>query len=462
MWTLRFDRGSLVVDGLDQPSGILCGLENLARFDDRIDRWRALGFHYRELFAALFRAAEKAGVELVDEARAYQPVTLERRHVRQARQYQTEAVAAWTQAGRRGVIVLPTGSGKSHVAHMAMEQAGRSALVVVPTIDLMHQWFSGLLDGFTLDEVGLLGGGYHELRPITVTTYDSAAIHMERYGNQFGLVIFDEVHHLPSPTYQNAARMMIAPFRLGLTATPERQDGRHDLLDETVGPQVYRRDIRDLAGEFLADYDVERLEVSLDESELETYQQMRGVYLDFIRRHGIRFDSAGGWSDFIKRSAASAEGRAAMKAWRGQKRISLTCSAKLELVERLLVRHSADRVIIFTADNETVYAIARRLLVPVITHQTPTKERREVLTRFREGEYRAVVTSKVLNEGVDVPEANVAIVLSGTGSVREHVQRLGRVLRKQGDKRALLYEVITRQTSEEFTSERRREHDAYR
>jgi superfamily II DNA or RNA helicase len=119
-------------------------------------------------------------------------------------------------------------------------------------------------------------------------------------------------------------------------------------------------------------------------------------------------------------------------------------------------------VLVFTQDNRTAYALSRRLLVPVITHQTKIKERSEILAGFASGDYGAVVTSKVLNEGVDVPEANVAIVISGSGSVREHVQRLGRILRRSGEKRALLYELVSRGTGETFTSERRREHEAYR
>ena len=119
-------------------------------------------------------------------------------------------------------------------------------------------------------------------------------------------------------------------------------------------------------------------------------------------------------------------------------------------------------MLIFTYDNATVYQIARRFLVPAITHQTKAKERRRILDAFASGEYPTVVTSRVLNEGVDVPAANVGVILSGTGTVREHVQRLGRLLRKLGEKQAVLYEVVTRGTGEEFTSERRRQHHAYR
>jgi superfamily II DNA or RNA helicase len=124
--------------------------------------------------------------------------------------------------------------------------------------------------------------------------------------------------------------------------------------------------------------------------------------------------------------------------------------------------HRADRSIVFTEDNATAYLVSRRFLVPAITHQTKVKERSAILSALAAGTIGAVVTSKVLNEGVDVPDANVAVVLSGSGSVREHVQRLGRILRKKDGKRAVLYELVTANTTEELTSDRRREHDAYR
>jgi superfamily II DNA or RNA helicase len=132
------------------------------------------------------------------------------------------------------------------------------------------------------------------------------------------------------------------------------------------------------------------------------------------------------------------------------------------VLEGLLRQHARDRVIVFTNDNDTVYTISRHLPHP--GHHPPDRREgaRELLERFNDGTYPALVTSRVLNEGVNIPAANVAIVLSGTASVREHVQRLGRILRRQEGKRAVLYEVITRGTAEEHQSDRRREHDAYR
>jgi superfamily II DNA or RNA helicase len=152
-----------------------------------------------------------------------------------------------------------------------------------------------------------------------------------------------------------------------------------------------------------------------------------------------------------------------MDAYQRQRRLAFTAPSKLEYVEHLLHTHRRDKAILFTQDNATAYAIARRFLVPVITHQTKVTERSEILEGLADGTYSAIVTSKVLNEGVDVPEANVAIIVSGSGSVREHVQRLGRVLRKKKDgTRAVLYELVAADTSEAYVSDRRRAHSAYR
>ncbi|MDP7572772.1 MAG: helicase-related protein, partial [Myxococcota bacterium] len=143
------------------------------------------------------------------------------------------------------------------------------------------------------------------------------------------------------------------------------------------------------------------------------------------------------------------------------RRIALGAAAKFEELESILKAHPRDRVIVFTQDNETVYQISRALLIPAITHQTRTRERREILLKFNRGEYLAVLTSKVLNEGVNVPEANVAVVLSGSATIREHVQRLGRILRPREGKEAVLYEVVTKGTMEKEVSRRRRQHSAY-
>jgi superfamily II DNA or RNA helicase len=308
----------------------------------------------------------------------------------------------------------------------------------------------------------VVGGGEHDVQPLTVTTYDSAYLHMEHLGARFALVVFDECHHLPGPTYALAAQLCLAPRRLGLTATPERADGRDAELEALIGPVAYRRDIGELAGEYLADYDTVQVDVELEPDERKEHDAERALYLGFVSKNGIRLGTPRGFAEFVMRSAQSMEGRRAMRAYRRQRELGFAAKKKLAYVEHLLDRHRDDRTLLFTQDNATAYQVARRFLVPIITHQTKVTERSAILEAFQAGSYRAIVTSKVLNEGVDVREANVAIVLSGSGSVREHVQRLGRILRKSGDKRAMLYELVTARTAEMGTSERRREHDAYR
>jgi superfamily II DNA or RNA helicase len=452
--TIQYELGTLLLSGGTEEQ--LLALPG-CQFDPRTRNFRAEGRCYRLLIEHLHHNK----VPFVDQAQAYQRTAWPLRISRDPFPHQVEALDTWWQHGARGVVVLPTGTGKTHLAILAIERTGRPALVVTPTIDLLHQWYGELVMAFDVP-VGLVGGGTHELQPLTVTTYDSAHRYVERWGNRFGLLVFDECHHLPGPYYQLAAVGGIAPFRLGLTATPERTDGQEALLPELIGPIVYRKEIKELAGLVLADYQIERLYVELSTEEAEQYRLAREVYRRFVEQNGIAMGGKHGWQRFIQASCRSPEGRAAFQAYREQKRLALAAPAKLHLLDQLLERHAHDRALIFTYDNATVYLIARRFLIPAITHQTKAKERQEILKKFHSGAYPFLVTSQVLNEGVDVPAANVGIILSGTGSVREHVQRLGRLLRKHGDKRALLYEVVTRGTAEEFTSDRRRQHHAYR
>jgi superfamily II DNA or RNA helicase len=450
---LKFDAGTVVITGgtAEQRSQLpgVC-------FDSRTQSDRAEARFYRAIVEAI--RVQKWPYQ--DEARNYQPVEWKLESDRDPYPHQTEAVETWWKQRACGVVVLPTGTGKTFVAMLAIAKAGRPTLVLTPTIDLLNQWHWQLAQSFG-DPIGLIGGGHHDVHPITVTTYDSAYIHFDRLGNRFGLLVFDECHHLPGASYSEAARGSIAPFRLGLTATPERADGQEMRYPELIGPIVYRREIKELSGDFLAEYRTEKVFVSLSKEEQERYLNARMKYRQFISDSGISLSSPSGWQRFIFETTRSPEGWEAMRAYRETKRLERASPAKLQKLEELLQKHQGDRVIVFTADNATVYQIARRFLVPPITHQTKARERKQILERFHSGEYNVVVTSQVLNEGVDVPAANVGIVLSGTSTIRESVQRLGRLLRKQKDKQAILYEVVARDTAEEFSSERRRQHKAF-
>lgn len=454
MASLVFVAGTLELRGLPEP---FQGLPDACRWDTRSASFRTPANAYAPLVLAL----RELGVELDDQARKYVELDYGIRAVRDPRPFQSEALEALKRAKGRGIVVLPTGAGKSHLALMAIDKWRRSTLVVAPTLDLVRQWYDLLRTNFGVD-VGVVGGGEYTLHPLTVTTYDSAYLHMENLGNRFGFVVFDECHHLPAEAYCLAAQQCLAPYRLGLTATLERADGREALLHGLVGPVVYRKEIVELSGEYLADYDTECVALKLSPSERAEYEAERAIYTGFLRSQGIRMSTPQGWMEFVQRSARGAAGRRAMQAYRRQRELALAAPAKLDYLELLLHVHRNDLTLVFTQDNATAYEISRRFLVPAITHQTKVSERSDILQRFGKGEYGVVVTSKVLNEGVDVPEANVAVIISGSGSVREHVQRLGRILRQREGKRARLYELVSANTTETFTSDRRRDHAAYR
>jgi superfamily II DNA or RNA helicase len=448
--SLRFDRGTLLLEGLadeEVPAGFV--------FDERVKLWRAPASAYRSALAALHRRGPYE-----DRARAYGPIGRPHETARQPREYQAAAVAAWKAAGRRGVVVLPTGAGKSFVAELCIADADRSALVVAPTLDLVAQWQSALRKAFG-DPIGVLGGGERQIEAITVSTYDSAHLYAEGMGDRFGLVVFDEVHHLPGPAYSLAARSFIAPFRLGLTATLERTDGAHLQLDELVGPVVHQRSIRELAGGYLAPYHTEVIEVHLDEPERLAYDGALAQVRTFKASRGIPSGRAG-FERFLREAPRTEEGRAAMAAQRESRRILQRTPRKLELVEELLQEHHGARVLVFTADNASAYHVSRSFLVPAITHHTDPRERKLYLQGFADGTFPVLATSRVLNEGVDLPEAEVAIVMSGSSTVREHVQRLGRILRPRDGKQAVLYELVVAASAEQMASQRRRDHDAYR
>lgn len=448
--TLTFDRGTLILH--PPPKGK--GWVDYATWDDRVEKFRIQAIHYRPLVEAL----QAEGTYFNDEAKEFISLELVPSFEMEPYPHQTEALLAWKQAGRQGVVVLPTAAGKTYLAQLAMQSTPRSTLIVVPTLDLMHQWYAHLKAAFPDAEVGLLGGGSRDKTPILVATYDSATIHTERLGNQYALLIFDECHHLPTDFYRVIAEYAIAPYRLGLTATPNRSDGRHGDLNALIGPEVYRKAPEDLAGFALAQHEIIQIKVKLSQKERDRYNACIKQRNEFLKASKISLSNLNGWQKFVMASARSQAGRRAMLAHREAKEIALGTDGKLRVLTDLLAQHYPERTLIFTNDNATVYRISQEFLIPALTHQTPVKERHEILTRFREGEYKTLVASHVLNEGVDVPDARVAIILSGTGSEREYIQRLGRVLRKGSDenKLALLYEVVAEDTSEEGTSQRRR------
>jgi superfamily II DNA or RNA helicase len=422
-------------------------------YDRRLGAYRTVASAFRAIRERLERERYTVGVEF-DPA---PPLPFEPRLQQQPRDYQGDALAAWEAAGRRGVVVLPTGAGKTLVALMAIARCRTWTLVVVPTVDLLTQWRRALLRVLhaPVEHVGTFGGGKQELRPVTVITYDSAAIHTRQL-NRFGLLIFDEAHHLPAASYRLAAEGAVAPYRLGLSATPERSDGLEVDLDGLVGPVVFARAPHELR-RHLAAYRERRITVALDEAERAAYAAALATYRGYVRSRRLRIDSPEDFQRLVVwPSASNAEARTAMLAHREARRQAFNADGKLTVVIDLLARHRQDRVIIFSEYNAVVERLSRDLLIPCITHRTPPDERLAVLDGFRSGRFTKLVTGRVLNEGVDVPDANVAIVVSGSGTRREYVQRLGRVLRPKAGP-AVLYELVAEETTEVHLNRRRHE-----
>jgi superfamily II DNA or RNA helicase len=444
---LTFEDGTLRID-----PGEGDGLPALpdAESDPRSGVVRAPAHRY----AAVRDALDDAGVTVDDRVAPATDLALSTDY--DLRDYQREALDAWETAGRRGVVELPTGSGKTVLAVAAMAALSTPTLVVVPTVDLLAQWRRELETEFDV-AVGQFGGGVQEQGPITVSTYDSAYLRADDVGGDFGLVVFDEVHHLGGEGYRDVARLLTAPARLGLTATFERPDGAHEVVADLVGERVYTLDPDDLAGEHLADYEIRRIEVDLTPEERERYEEAQGTFVDYLKRSNITFRSGSDYQELVKRSGTDPAAREALLAKQEAREVMMNSDAKVDALARLLDRHRDDRVIVFTAHTDLVYRLSERFLLPAITAETGAAERREVLERFRSGEYGRVVAANVLDEGVDVPDANVAVLLSGSGSEREFTQRLGRVLRPKADGgTAVLYELVSRETAEERVAARRR------
>lgn len=373
-----------------------------------------------------------------------------------ARSYQRDAIRNWLSNDGRGVVVLPTGAGKTVVAFQALAEVPVRALVIVPTIELLRQWRAGLIEkaGVPEDQVGVVGGGERTVRAVTVMTYDSAAMPRRRL-NEFGLLIVDEVHHLPAPTYRAIAEKAAAPWRLGLSATPERSDGGHYDLATLVGPEVYRRRPADLAEEgHIARYREKRIYVDLTPEERARYDLLMAEWRWYLASKRSMLGRGGLFEQLIRQSAHDPAARRALQAQRQARMIALNAESKIDRVAELLAQHRTDPAIVFAEHVATVEAIGRRLALPTITYRTPPDERRLVLERFRSGRYTKLAAGRVLNEGVDVPDARVAIVVSGSAATREYIQRLGRVLRpKPGE--AVLYELISRRTTEGKAARRR-------
>ncbi len=362
------------------------------------------------------------------------------------------AVEQWLQL-KKGTVVLPTGSGKTILALKIIEKINSPALIIVPTLVLVKQWKDRLSEAFSI-KIGEYTGEKKELQALTVSTYDSAFINAEHLGNRFKLIVFDEVHHLPSEGYIHIAEIFASPFRLGLTATYERADGLHNELLRLIGGKVVEIEADELTGKYLADYEIQRIGIALTTEEKEDYEANSNKFKAYLTSKNIILKNQSEFKKLIMRSGRDPEAREALLARNRAERIAYNSKNKLEKLKELL--NKDNRTIIFTRYNDMAYDISKNFFIPCITHKILNNEREEILDKFKQGLYSVIVSSQVLDEGIDVPEANIGIIISGTGSSREFVQRLGRLLRPKEGKKAILYELVSKGTKEVKTANRRK------
>jgi len=350
------------------------------------------------------------------------------------REYQVNAVEAFHGDGRlrggSGVVVLPCGAGKTIVGIGAMTKLGMRTLILCTNVTALRQWRDELLDKTTLteDDLGEYSGKSKDIKPVTLSTYQILTYRRSRTDDflhfslfdsgEWGLIIYDEVHLLPAPIFRSVAHLQ-ARRRLGLTATLIREDGKEGDVFSLIGPKRFDVPWKDLEHQgWIAAATCTEIRVGLSDQD-----RLRYAIADDRERF----------------------------------RLASTNVRKGALIDELLDRHAGEKLLILGMYLDQLRWIARKWNLPLITGQTPQSRRDELFADFRSGKSRAMVISKVGNFSVDLPDASVAVQVSGTwGSRQEEAQRLGRILRpKKGQNNAWFYTVVTRDTSEQEYAERR-------
>jgi DNA excision repair protein ERCC-3 len=351
------------------------------------------------------------------------------------REYQREAVGAFwaggTVKGGSGVVVLPCGAGKTIVALGSMDAVGAHTLILTTNVTALRQWRDEILDKTTIteDQIGEYSGIRKEIKEVTITTYqiltyrknkNSDFVHFDLFNERnWGLIVYDEVHLLPAPVFRAVANLQ-SRRRLGLTATLVREDGREEEVFSLIGPKKYDVPWRVLEKQgFIASASCTEIRVPFRD-------------------------------DNLRLEYAVAEPRIKHK-------LAATNPAKLDVVKDLLAEHVDDQVLIIGQYLDQLDELSELAEAPIITGRTPQTKREELYEKFRKKEVPVLVVSKVANFAVDLPDANVAIQVSGTfGSRQEEAQRLGRILRPKKDaNEAYFYSVVTRDSTEQDYANKR-------
>ncbi len=439
-----------------------CSASNLQRifgneiwtWDNRSLLWRCEALNYAKVLDCLNRHS----ILFRDLVPNWQPVDGISMALHPTRPEQNTALEDWNQS-KRGIVVMPTGTGKTEVALRIIANLKCSTLVVAPVRDLMYQWQRRILESLSYD-AGVIGDSFYHVKPISVTTYDSASIHMPKLGNRFQLIVFDECHHLAGTIRSDAARMAAAPYRLGLTATLSLSDPKSQSLVDWIGPITYELPMESVRGTTLAEYDIYKIGIHLNSDEQARYQTLSRQISAYVRDR-LKTEKDFQWKQLCQEADWKPEARCILIAHREKLAIEDRAKEKLRVIEDLLQLHYGTPIIIFAGSNAMARIVSTEFLLPCLLSHCGKNERLDYLNGLRDGSYPAIVANQILDEGVDIPAVKIAIIIGGKASGRQAQQRLGRILRRSGNDRAILYEVVCQGTNEVKRSRIRRRNDAY-
>ncbi len=363
------------------------------------------------------------------------------------RSYQEEALRKWIENNYRGVIALPTGSGKTVIGLAAIRELGVPALIVVYTQDQVREWYDKIrkLTTIPLRQVGMFYAGDKRIAEITISTYQSVYRNIHVFKDRFSLLIVDEAHHLPADKFRVIAHRIMAPYRLGLSATPYREDGRHEELFTLIGGVIYEKRLEELAAEgYIAPYTIHLVRVDLAKEEKERYLSLKKKYERLSR--GFKVE------DLVKRAQMGDPlAVEALRTLSEMRQLIALSRSKMEKIREIFEQEMkrGSRILVFTQYVGQAEALGKLLGAPVLTGRDDDAKRRMIFDLFKRGRYGGLILTTIGDEGIDLPDAEVGIIASSTSSRRQLIQRLGRLLRPREGKSARLYIVVARGTPED-------------
>jgi superfamily II DNA or RNA helicase len=368
------------------------------------------------------------------------------------RDYQIEAIQKWEDNNYRGVIALPTGAGKTIIGIKAIEETKVPTLIVTFTREQMLQWKETIMKFSSIrPEVGLYYSNEKEIRQITLSTYQTAFRHVSELSDKFDLLIIDEAHHLPADKFREVALGILATKRLGLSATPFREDGRHEELFKLMGGIVYYKPVDELIKKgYLAPYDIVQVKVFLTTEE-------RKKYLTLLNKFRVLSKNKKLKELIVLAKNGNNNAIEALKVYNEIKKVVNFAQNKMLKIEEILNKEKGKKILIFTQYVDQAEEIARRFNTLLISGKMSKNERKKILDTFKFMKSGILTLTTVGDEGLDIPDASVGIIVTGTSSRRQFIQRLGRILRPVNGKRAILYEIIVAGTQEEYQSKKRKE-----